>query len=168
MSPDGKTLAVYDDANVVWFYDASTFEAPGSYDGNLPGDRDVRSGQFVAPFDFSPDGGVIRAPMPTAPSAARATAPGPPAERLGDDLPSGLDGCLDPQLLGVLPSLGQPVALHPSGVPVDEVEQRLALPEGQRLVGDETSSVGLAQSQPLTSPAEKAFEPVHVHVVRRN
>ncbi len=59
VSSDGNTLAVRDDANFVWFYDATTLEFIGSYDANLPKEDDVRSFQYVAPLAFSPDGPIL-------------------------------------------------------------------------------------------------------------
>ena len=58
VSPDGRTVAVYDDENVVWLYDAATLQVRAKVDVNLPGTH--RDALYpTAPLSFSPDGKTL-------------------------------------------------------------------------------------------------------------
>ena len=57
-SPDGRTLATYDDENNLTFWEARTLGRLGAFDANLPsGPADAVFA--VAPMAFSPDGGTL-------------------------------------------------------------------------------------------------------------
>ena len=57
-SPDGRTVATYDDENNLSFWDARTLGLLGSFDANLPsGPADAVFA--VAPMAFSPDGRTL-------------------------------------------------------------------------------------------------------------
>jgi WD40 repeat protein len=57
ISPDGATIAVYDDANRLWFYDTDTRQARATIQGDPPADQEPMTGAIA----FHPDDGPVAA-----------------------------------------------------------------------------------------------------------
>ena len=67
----------------------------------------------------------------------------------------------------VEPQALEPLGLDPAGVPVPDVEERVAPPQRERLLDDVPRSVGLAAGQQVPGVRHHPVEPLGIHLATR-